>query len=175
MKFNHVCLTDAEARAKENEMRREIGGARFLAGMRRSNALFLAALFMGVCALLAFYFSNTSTGDFVLVTISGALAVATVVCAVLAFMDQVLEEDKDRRRFGVEQDFREAYTHDLVWLKETADAREEIRAAVRQWLADGKTIRNRDVDAVRRHVNRATPHEARAAALAALAPTTAAE
>lgn len=160
MSFQHHCLAHGEVQAFKINQLEGVPDIRYWNGALVASWLGWAALSLGVLTgLMILAASLTDDAD-----IRGGhhwtalvLAVATGVVYLSYLVERFRNSDIIRREQDAEDLVREATVREKEWVVSVYENHYEVRSAVRQWLKEGKVLRNRDVCAIRAYVLRVEP------------------
>lgn len=160
MTFKHDCFNDREARTyRENQLSWVAPDTMF--GIL-SYRLALAVGVIAVLQALIFWASGVSMW---------VVAACALVAVVTLFFGLKGKESANARRSRIREIAEEltpASNSDLAWLIEQGKAFPDVASEVRRWLPDGRTIRERDMRAVRSYVVAREPGVRRQELLATL-------
>ncbi|MEY2117319.1 hypothetical protein [Rhodanobacter sp. FW106-PBR-R2A-1-13] len=161
MSFQHDCLDDHEAqRALSRELReidqnyddRDTSPA-WLQVIRREMAgapmLVLTVAVFAAALGLSFYFIMAPDTPAILLGPLGLAFVLALVWIVFFLRARFRAEERAAARSDVKLIYAPATTDELEVLHKICETHADVRAAVAQWLADKKTIRQRDMRAAR--------------------------
>jgi hypothetical protein len=157
--FEHHCYSEIEASSNKREQLRQFPPHVEWHGMAAARVMGFASLLFLLCSFttLAVSFdeivkhsreAGPHAGTWLFIIFIAAFFIAGGVGRVLG----IREREAEQAEYKIDRELERADFRDLKQLPEFVDIHPSLRDSVRQWNADGKVIRARDVWAIHAYV-----------------------